>query len=106
MVSNNLKEEEVDTEAWVGKLPDSVVDYLRGNLGSPPGGFPEPLRTHALAAKNMAPVEGRPGASLPDWDFDEAFNELTAKHARPRRKLLRRRSRGGAASGLDGRSAS
>ena len=106
MVSNNLKEEEVDTEAWVGKLPDSVVDYLRGNLGSPPGGFPEPLRTHALAAKNMAPVEGRPGASLPDWDFDEAFNELTAKHARPRRKLLRRCSRGGAASRLDGRSAS
>ena len=30
----------MDTEQWVGKLPDNVVDYLKGGLGTPPGGFP------------------------------------------------------------------
>jgi pyruvate carboxylase len=35
-------------------VPDSVVGFLRGELGDPPGGWPEPFRTKAL--------EGRPPA--------------------------------------------
>jgi pyruvate carboxylase len=35
-------------------IPDSVIGFLRGELGDPPGGWPEPLRTKAL--------EGRPAA--------------------------------------------
>jgi pyruvate carboxylase len=33
-------------------VPDSVIGFLRGELGDPPGGWPEPFRTRAL--------EGRP----------------------------------------------
>jgi pyruvate carboxylase len=29
-------------------IPDSVIGFLRGELGDPPGGWPEPLRTKAL----------------------------------------------------------
>ncbi|WP_128376289.1 pyruvate carboxylase [Streptomyces cavernae] len=29
-------------------LPDSVIGFLRGELGDPPGGWPEPFRTRAL----------------------------------------------------------
>jgi pyruvate carboxylase len=32
-------------------IPDSVIGFLRGELGEPPGGWPEPLRTKALAGR-------------------------------------------------------
>jgi len=32
-------------------LPDSVVGFLAGELGEPPGGWPEPFRTKALEGK-------------------------------------------------------
>ncbi|GAT10113.1 pyruvate carboxylase [Mycolicibacterium novocastrense] len=35
-------------------IPDSVVGFLRGELGDPPGGWPEPLRTKALAGRAPA----------------------------------------------------
>lgn len=35
-------------------VPDSVIGFLRGELGDPPGGWPEPFRAKAL--------EGRPAA--------------------------------------------
>jgi pyruvate carboxylase len=39
-------------------IPDSVIGFLRGELGDPPGGWPEPLRTKALAGRPPAkPVE-------------------------------------------------
>ena len=53
MVAQNLMEADVGLTENVARLPDSVVDYLKGSLGTPPGGFPEPLRTDALAAKNL-----------------------------------------------------
>jgi len=35
-------------------IPDSVVGFLRGELGDPPGGWPEPLRAKALAGRPPA----------------------------------------------------
>ncbi len=32
-------------------MPDSVVGFLHGELGDPPGGWPEPFRTKALAGR-------------------------------------------------------
>jgi pyruvate carboxylase len=34
-------------------LPDSVIGFLAGELGVPPGGWPEPFRTKALAGKKL-----------------------------------------------------
>jgi len=79
MVANKLREDEVDTEAWVGKLPDSVVDYLKGGLGTPPGGFPEPLRAHVLKARGVEALQGRPGLSMEPYDFDQAAKDLGEK---------------------------
>ncbi|ASR34685.1 pyruvate carboxylase [Prauserella marina] len=48
-----------DFEADPGKydIPDSVIGFLRGELGDPPGGWPEPFRTKALAGRaNAKPV--------------------------------------------------
>jgi pyruvate carboxylase len=46
-----------DFEADPGRydVPDSVIGFLSGELGDPPGGWPEPFRTKALAGKT-APV--------------------------------------------------
>src|SRR6476619_6874937 len=38
-------------------IPDSVIGFLRGELGDPPGGWPEPLRTKALAGRSPAKVQ-------------------------------------------------
>jgi len=32
-------------------IPDSVIGFLEGDLGTPPGGWPEPFRTKALAGR-------------------------------------------------------
>ena len=59
-------------------IPDSVIGFLRGELGDPPGGWPEPLRTKALA--------GRPPAK-PTQELsaeDEAALVGRARRARPR----------------------
>lgn len=33
-------------------IPDSVIGFLQGELGDPPGGWPEPLRTRALEGRS------------------------------------------------------
>lgn len=38
-------------------IPDSVVGFLRGELGDPPGGWPEPLRSKALHGREPAKPE-------------------------------------------------
>jgi len=37
-------------------IPESVIGFLRGELGDPPGGWPEPLRSRALAGRDPAPA--------------------------------------------------
>jgi pyruvate carboxylase len=45
-------------------LPDSVIGFLRGELGDPPGGWPEPFRSRALEGRRPA----EPPAELTDDD--------------------------------------
>ena len=45
-------------------VPDSVVGFLRGELGDPPGGWPEPFRGRALEGR--APAKQVPELSIAD----------------------------------------
>ncbi len=45
-------------------IPDSVIGFLHGELGDPPGGWPEPFRTKALQGRS----EPRGVAELTDED--------------------------------------
>ena len=62
-------------------IPDSVIGFLVGELGDPPGGWPEPFRTKALAGRTVRPARGaararrprRPGESGP---ADVTLNRL------------------------------
>jgi pyruvate carboxylase len=60
-------------------LPNSVVEMFSGALGVPPGGWPKKLQRIIL--RGQAPLKGRPGASLPAVNFEEAKAELEKKVA-------------------------
>ncbi|MFF0501849.1 pyruvate carboxylase [Nocardia aobensis] len=49
-------------------IPDSVIGFLRGELGDPAGGWPEPLRTKALdgraVAQRVVPISDADTAAL------------------------------------------
>lgn len=78
MVAKNLDAASVLEQAETLAFPDSVVNYLRGDIGIPPGGFPEPLRTKVLEGRGLTPINGRPGASLKPYNF-EIQKELLEK---------------------------
>ncbi|WP_038037126.1 pyruvate carboxylase [Thermopetrobacter sp. TC1] len=68
MVSAGLTPEDVlDPDKEIA-FPESVVAMFRGELGQPPGGWPEALQKKIL--KGEKPITGRPGADLPPADLD------------------------------------
>ena len=45
MVQNKLTAKMVEDRAEDLSFPQSVIQFMQGQIGEPPGGFPEPLRT-------------------------------------------------------------
>ena len=78
MVQNDLDAKAVLDQADSLSFPSSVHDFMKGRLGQPYGGFPEPLHTKIL--RGEAPITGRPGESLEDLDFEELRKDLEARH--------------------------
>ena len=68
MVAQGLTRAQVEDPAVEVAFPDSVVDMMRGNLGQPPGGWPEALQRKVL--KGEAPLTTRPGAAMPPVDLE------------------------------------
>ncbi|GAA6163135.1 pyruvate carboxylase [Pelagimonas sp. KU-00592-HH] len=75
MVSQGLTREEVEDPKHDVAFPDSVIDMMRGNLGQPPGGFPEGIIKKVL--KDEAPNTERPGAHLEPVDLEATRKELS-----------------------------
>ena len=67
MVSAGQKRADVEGPAEVS-FPDSVVDFFRGGLGQPPGGFPPALQKKVL--KGETPLTGRPGEGMEPVDLE------------------------------------
>ncbi|WP_371054685.1 pyruvate carboxylase [Rhodosalinus sp. K401] len=77
MVSQHLTRADVENPEKEVSFPDSVIDMMRGNLGQPPGGFPEAIVKKVL--KNERPNTERPGAHLPPEDLEAKRRELSDK---------------------------
>ncbi|TGN68593.1 pyruvate carboxylase [Paracoccus liaowanqingii] len=75
MVSQNLTPEDVTNPDRDMSFPDSVVDMMRGNLGQPPGGWPQAIQDKVL--KGEAPITDRPGAHLEPVDLEEVRAKLS-----------------------------
>jgi pyruvate carboxylase len=77
MVTNNLKPADVlDPDRHLA-FPKSVVEFFRGDIGQPTGGFPKELQKIVLGKEK--PLKGRPGASLPKVNLEKTREELAAK---------------------------
>ena len=51
LVGAGVEAEDFEADPGEYDVPDSVIGFLRGELGDPPGGWPEPFRTRALAGR-------------------------------------------------------
>src|SRR5690349_17547978 len=69
LVGAGVRPEDFEADPAHFDIPDSVVGFLRGELGEPPGGWPEPFRTRALAGRPPR----KPGVALTDED-DEGLH--------------------------------
>ncbi len=76
MVAQGISRADVEDPAREVAFPDSVVDMLRGNLGQPPGGWPQALQAKVL--KGEAPMTTRPGAAMAPVDLEAKRRELAA----------------------------
>ncbi|HEU4568203.1 MAG TPA: pyruvate carboxylase, partial [Marmoricola sp.] len=56
LVAVGADPDEFEAEPGRFDVPDSVIGFLNGDLGVPPGGWPEPFRTKALEGRTTKPV--------------------------------------------------
>jgi pyruvate carboxylase len=52
LVSSNIDPGEFEEDPADYDLPESVIGFLRGEIGEPPGGWPEPLRSEVLSRRD------------------------------------------------------
>jgi len=78
MVQNNLEPDDVFEKGNELTFPQGVVDFFKGMIGQPYGGFPEKLQKIIL--KDEKPLTCRPGELLEPVDF-------TAKKAQIEKKV-------------------
>ncbi len=76
MVANGWNEQDILDPDRDIDFPASVISMLRGELGTPPDGWPAALQAKAL--KGDKAIDGRPGAQLPAVDLDAARAEAEA----------------------------
>ncbi|MGG5172992.1 pyruvate carboxylase [Pseudarthrobacter sp. J1738] len=62
-------------------IPDSVIGFLSGELGDPPGGWPEPFRTKALQGRSI---------KVRDVELSTEDSESLSKDSATRRSTLNR----------------
>ncbi len=77
MVSQGLTRAQVENPETDVSFPDSVIDMMRGNLGQPPGGFPEGIVKKVL--KGEKPNLARPGKHLAPVDLEATRKEVSEK---------------------------
>ncbi len=77
MVSQGLTRAQVEDPEVDVAFPDSVIDMMRGNLGQPPGGFPDAIISKVL--KGEKPDLTRPGKHLAPVDLEVKRAEASAE---------------------------
>ncbi|MEO0388446.1 MAG: pyruvate carboxylase, partial [Pseudomonadota bacterium] len=76
MVSAGLTAADVLDPGRDVSFPDSVVTFMKGEVGQPPGGFPAALQAKVL--KGEAPITVRPGSLMPPADLETLRGEASA----------------------------
>ena len=77
MVTSGLTPEDVLDPKKEIAFPESVVEFFRGDLGQPYGGFPAALQRKVL--KGAEPITVRPGSVMPPADLEAERQEAERK---------------------------
>ncbi|MFD3191148.1 pyruvate carboxylase [Sedimentitalea sp. HM32M-2] len=77
MVSQGLSRAQVEDPETDVAFPDSVIDMMRGNLGQPPGGFPDGILSKVLKSETANPE--RPGKHLAPVDLAALREKVSAE---------------------------
>jgi pyruvate carboxylase len=80
MVTSGLTREAVLDPSVEIAFPNSVIHLFHGDLGQPPGGFPQDLQKKILGGK--APLDVRPGELLQPADLEAERRRAEAKIGR------------------------
>ncbi len=78
MITNDLTPEDVLNPNKEISFPSSVVEFFKGEIGIPLGGFPKELQKKILG--NKKPLTKRAGAILPSINLDEEKANLEKKY--------------------------
>ncbi|MCL4122313.1 UNVERIFIED_CONTAM: hypothetical protein GTU68_044668 [Idotea baltica] len=80
LVASGVTPEQLETDPESVDLPESVIKFLHGELGTPPAGFPEPFRTMALVGRTYTPtaleLDPSDEAALQGDDVRKVLNRL------------------------------
>jgi len=77
LTSNNLSVDDLFKKGGELSFPESIIGYFRGDLGQPPGGFPEELQKIVL--KDRKPYTGRANEHLEPMDLDSEYKSFKEK---------------------------
>ncbi|NGP09338.1 pyruvate carboxylase [Rhodococcus sp. 14C212] len=104
LVGSGVASDEFAADPARYDIPDSVIGFLRGELGTPPGGWPEPFRSKALEGRG-APKPEVPLTSEEEKALDDTSSERRATLNRllfpgPTQAFLEHRDRYGDTSEL------
>ncbi|MFK5878975.1 MAG: pyruvate carboxylase [Flavobacteriaceae bacterium] len=77
MVTNDLSPQDVMERGQEISFPESVINFFKGDLGQPVGGFPKELQKIIL--KNKEAYTNRPNAHLKPIDFNTAYQSFQKK---------------------------
>jgi pyruvate carboxylase len=81
MIQNDLEPEDVFARGKDLTFPQGVIDFFKGMIGQPVGGFPPELQKIIL--KDEKPLTCRPGELLEPIDFGAKRDELEKKLGHP-----------------------
>ncbi|MEO9299416.1 pyruvate carboxylase [Devosia alba] len=81
MVSAGLTRTDVEDPRRDIAFPDSVVGFFAGDLGQPPGGFPQALQKKVLKGKKA--LTERPGSYLKDVDLEAERSKIADEVGHP-----------------------
>lgn len=81
MTSNDLSKEDIEQKGHTLSFPESVINFFKGDLGQPKGGFPATLQQIIL--KGEKPLNGRANEHLEPIDFDKEWEAFCQKYNGP-----------------------
>jgi len=84
LVGMDVDPQEFEANPQSFDLPDSVIQFLAGQLGDPPGGWPEPFRSKALQGRTVKPLD----QELSEEDSAALRSEDAAERRRTLNRLL------------------